>query len=75
MSLTLEQATAHAQAALARAASRGNAVSAAVLDASFHLKAGRRADGPRSAHGEGAAQPLRRPRRAAASAPRPWVGF
>ena len=48
MSLTLEQATAHAQAALARAASRGNAVSAAVLDASFHLKAGRRADGPRA---------------------------
>jgi uncharacterized protein GlcG (DUF336 family) len=45
MSLTLEQATAHAQAALARAASRGNAVSAAVLDASFHLKAGLRADG------------------------------
>jgi len=45
MSLTLEHATGLAQAALARAASRGLAVSAVVLDSGFHIKAGLRADG------------------------------
>jgi uncharacterized protein GlcG (DUF336 family) len=44
MSLTLEHALSLAQAALGRAASRGMAVGVAVIDASFHLKAGLRAD-------------------------------
>jgi len=45
MELTLEHAKSLAEAALARAASRGIAASAAVIDASFHLKAALRADG------------------------------
>jgi uncharacterized protein GlcG (DUF336 family) len=45
MSLTLEHSVALAQAALARAASRGMAVSVAVIDASYFLKTGMRADG------------------------------
>jgi uncharacterized protein GlcG (DUF336 family) len=44
MSLTLEHALGLAQAALARAGSRGVTASVAVIDASFHLKAGLRAD-------------------------------
>jgi uncharacterized protein GlcG (DUF336 family) len=45
MSLTLEHATSLAQAALSRAGSKSMAVSVAVIDASFHIKAGLRADG------------------------------
>lgn len=44
MELTLDHAKSLAESALARAASRGMAVSVAVIDASFHLKAGLRAD-------------------------------
>lgn len=45
MVLALEVALSLAQAALARAGSRGVQASVAVIDASFHLKAGLRADG------------------------------
>jgi uncharacterized protein GlcG (DUF336 family) len=45
MTLTLDHAIALAQAALDRAASRGMSVSVAVIDPSFYLKAGLRADG------------------------------
>lgn len=45
MSLTLEHATSLAQAALARAQTKGIAASVAVIDTSFFLKAGLRADG------------------------------
>ena len=45
MTLTLEHAKSLAEAALGRAASRGMKVSAAVIDASFLLKAGLREDG------------------------------
>ncbi len=45
MSLTLDHALATAQAALARATSRGMAVSVAVIDTSLLLKAALRSDG------------------------------
>jgi len=45
MSLTLEHATTLVHAALGRAASKNMNVSAVVIDASFHIKAGFRADG------------------------------
>jgi len=45
MTLTLEHAKSLAEAALARAKSRGMKVSVAVIDASFLLKAGLREDG------------------------------
>jgi uncharacterized protein GlcG (DUF336 family) len=45
MTLSLEHATSLAQAALGRAGSRGMAVSVAVIDSSFLIKAGLRADG------------------------------
>jgi len=44
MKLTLENALGLAQAALARADSRGMSASVAVIDTSFYLKAGLRAD-------------------------------
>jgi uncharacterized protein GlcG (DUF336 family) len=45
MTLTLEHALSLAQAALSRAASKNMAVSVTVIDTSFHIKAGLRADG------------------------------
>jgi len=45
MTLTLEHATTVAKAALSRAQSRCMAVGVAVIDASFYLKTGLRADG------------------------------